>query len=249
MATCWAGKEDWTVARKKNTPEEKYMFVTFILNKMKLSTEHRKTKKKDKEKRLKEKTPRNMGPKHNSIHTRSEGPTVQLCGESNVARKWINSEFGQGIKYKETSGKIQKTMYSWWKRRIANPISNIDSFVNHVYREHNQEADHWANVATQGNRKIVMDRRDATTTWKAIRGFWDGSFKNNGRNECGIVIKGVDREKWVTISKTAVPLKVGAAMAAEIAGLCLLTSILDLILCKCLSVQNINQRIHRILNI
>ena len=96
----------------------------------------------------------------------------------------------------------------------------------------NQEADHWANVATEGNRKIVMDSRDATTTWKAIRGFWVGSFKNNGRNECGIVIKGVDRQKWVTKSKTAVPLKVGAAMAAEIAGLCLLTSILDLILCK-----------------
>ena len=62
------------------------------------------------------------------------------------------------------------------------------------------------------------------------------SFKNNGRSGCGIVIKGVDREKWVTISQIAVPLKVGAAMA-EIAGVCVLTSILDLILCKCLSVQ------------
>ena len=78
--------------KEENTPEEKYMFVTFILNKMKLSTEHRKTKKKDKEKRLKEKTPRNMGPKHYSIHTRSEGPTVQLCGESNVARQRDNRE-------------------------------------------------------------------------------------------------------------------------------------------------------------
>ena len=31
--------------KKKNTQEEKYKFVTFILNKVKLSTEHRKTKK------------------------------------------------------------------------------------------------------------------------------------------------------------------------------------------------------------
>ena len=41
----------------------------------------------------------------------------------------------------------------------------------------------------------------------------------------------------MTNSKIAIPLKVGAAMAAEIAGVCVLTSILDLILCMCLSVQ------------
>ena len=73
------------------------------------------------------------------------------------------------------------------------PISDIDSFVNHVYRENNQEADHWANMGTQGRRTIVIDRRDATTSWKAIRGFWDGNFKDNGRSGCGIVIKEVDR--------------------------------------------------------
>ena len=56
----------------------------------------------------------------------------------------------------------------------------------------------------------------------------------------------VDREKSVTISKIAIPLKVGAAMAAEIAGVRVLTGILDLILCKCLSVQNINHRTCRL---
>ena len=54
-----------------------------------------------------------------------------------------------------------------------------------------------------------------------------------------------DKERWVTISKIVFSLKVGAAMAAEIAGVCVLTSILDLIFCKCLSVQNINQRVNR----
>ena len=33
------------------------------------------------------------------------------------------------------------------------------------------------------------------------------AFKDNGRSGCGIVIKGVDRETWVTISKIAVLLK------------------------------------------
>ena len=45
MATCWAGEEDWTIARKKqNSQEEKYKFITYILNKMKLPIEHRHTK-------------------------------------------------------------------------------------------------------------------------------------------------------------------------------------------------------------
>ena len=55
-------------------------------------------------------------------------------------------------KYKETIGKIQKTMYSLWKRGVARPISNIDSFVKHANSEHNQEADHWAEK--QGHRGI-----------------------------------------------------------------------------------------------
>ena len=147
---------------------------------------------------------------------------------------------------KRTIGNISKTLRSWWKSGVDTPISNIDSFVKHVYREHNQESDHWANIGAQGRRKIISGKRVDSTTWKAIRGFWNGSFKDNGRSGCGIVIKGVDREKWMTISNIAIPLKVGAAMAAEIAGVCALTGIIDLILCKCLSFQNVNHRINRI---
>ena len=55
------------------------------------------------------------------------------------------------------------------------------------------------------------------------------------------MIKGVDREKWVTVNKIPVLLKVTAAMAAEAVGVCVFTGVLDLILCKSLNVQNINQ--------
>ena len=137
-------------------------------------------------------------------------------------------------------------MHSWWKGGAATLISNIDNFVKHI-REHNQEADHCVDNGAQGRSKLDIYKKDAPTTWKAMRGFWDGSFKVDGRSGCGIVIQGVDREKWVTISKIAVPLNVGAAMAPEVIGVCVLTSALDLILCKSLSVQNINQRINRIL--
>ena len=62
-----------------------------------------------------------------------------------------------------------------------------------------------------------------------------------------MVIKGVDKEKWVTISKVAVPLKICTAMAAEMMGVCLLMSVLNLILNKKLHVENINRCIEGML--
>ena len=48
-----------------------------------------------------------------------------------------------------------------------------------------------------------------------MQGFWDGSFKDNVRSGCGVVVKGVHRERSVTISKIAIPLKLSASVAAE----------------------------------
>ena len=48
------------------------------------------------------------------------------------------------------------------------------------------------------------------------------------------------------ISTIAIP--AGAVMAAEVVGVCVLTSVLDLILCKSLSAHDINQRINRVLH-
>ena len=55
-------------------------------------------------------------------------------------------------------------------------------------------------------------------------------------------------DRWVTISKISVLLKNGTAMAAEVAGVCVLTGVLDLLFNKSLCVQKINQCINRILN-
>ena len=135
-----------------------------------------------------------------------------------MACKWINGEFAQGTKNKEIIGKIQRILHSWWKGRAATPISNIDNFVKHVYREQNQEANHWADTGAQGRRKLDIFWKNVPTTWKAIRGFWNGSFKDNNKSDFKIVIKGVDRQKLVTISKIAVFLKVSAAMARVVVG-------------------------------
>ena len=146
----------------------------------------------------------------------------------------------------EVSHEIQKTLHQWWKKKMANLLQKIDDYVKHIFREH-KEADHWANVGAEGQRKVVIDRKSNGDTWKAVKGFCDGSCKVNGTSGCGVAIKEVDRERWVTISRSAVPLKVGTAMGAEMMGVCVLTGILDLVFHKCLCVQNTSRCIGTIL--
>ena len=46
MATLGASEEDWMIKRKEQTSlRDRYKFITYILNKRKLLTEHRKTEK------------------------------------------------------------------------------------------------------------------------------------------------------------------------------------------------------------
>ena len=80
---------------------------------MKLSTEQRRSKSKEIEKKIKDTTHRDLGPEDTTVHTRCEGPTVQLCGDSSVPCKRINVEFSLGAKYREKMGQVQKTLHSW----------------------------------------------------------------------------------------------------------------------------------------
>ena len=57
-------------------------------------------------------------------------------------------------------------------------------------------------------------------------------------------VKAVDREKWITISKIAVPLKVLTAMAAEVAGNSMFTGVPDLLLDKKFNMEK-HQRTHQ----
>ena len=68
MATCWAGKKDWMTARKeRNWLEDKYKFITYILNKMNFPSEHRQTENKDKDKKIMKKTQR-FGSRRHHCH-------------------------------------------------------------------------------------------------------------------------------------------------------------------------------------
>ena len=63
-------------------------------------------------------------------------------------------------------------------------------------------------------RKIVLERNDSVT-WKATRGA-SGMEASKTWQKRMWMIKGIDREKWVTISKIAIPLNDGTAVAPRL---------------------------------
>ena len=105
----------------------------------------------------------------------------------------------------------------------------IGDYAKHMFSEHNQEADHLASLGADGTRKITVEESGNHEWWKAVREFWNGSKKKDGAGGFGIVIKGVDRKKWITIRKIAVPLEVCSGLSA---GACIMTGILNLVLKK-----------------
>ena len=103
-----------------------------------------------------DKKPRILGTADKIIHIREDRPTVQLRGGREVAVKWINGQYPLGHKHRGKIGHTEKKFYSWWRRKIALPISKVDDYVMHIFREYIKEADHWANLGAEGQRKSLL---------------------------------------------------------------------------------------------
>ena len=206
---------------------------------MKLSTEHRKIKNKDE--RRKKKTPRDWDLKIISPHTQwgthsSSMPRQQggvqvdrwriFPGDKSTRRQ---SEKCQQNLHSRTRS---RTLTASWTTSARNTIRKQPIEVVYARMDWGKESSTDEKIPQYGRRYVASGMKLPRQWQKRMR-------------HCD---KKVDREKCVTTNKIAVPLKVGAAMAAEIAGVCVRTSIFDLIRCKRLTVQNINQRIHRVLN-
>ena len=71
---------------------------------------------------------------------------------------------------------------------------------------------------------MSIDRCSNSESWKAVKGWWDGISKDSSKKRMPRRDNRVDRDRWVTIR--AIPLKGGTAMAADVAGVCVLTEIL-----------------------
>ena len=75
-----------------------------------------------------------------------EGTTVQLV-RSHVAETYGENWF------------VPETLHSLWKRIIAYFVSKIDDDVEQIFRVHNQEATHLANLGTEGQKQIAKESR------------------------------------------------------------------------------------------
>ena len=155
----------------KSTLVDKYNFVTFAVDSVKLSTVHRKRTSERVGKKVKEKTPMDprtlgrMGLRYNCVET------VMLRANGSMGNiLWCRSAEKELAKNKRPSTRGGKRS-----------LRKIGDFVKHVFSERNREADHWADNGAEGQRKIVIDRCNNSDTWKAVKGFWDGSVKENGK--------------------------------------------------------------------
>ena len=50
-----------------------------------------------------------------------------------------------------------KTLHSWRKRKTVYPVAQLDDDVKHIFRQHNQKADHLANAETEGKKSITIE--------------------------------------------------------------------------------------------
>ena len=64
--------------------------------------------------------------------------------------------------------------------------------------------------------------------------------KTELQSGCGIVIKGADGDRWITVSKILVPLGVCSALSAEVSEACILANVLDLIFRRNFCIENID---------
>ena len=80
----------------------------------------------------------------------------QQCG-SNMAQ-WPNGHHTMEKMYKECSFRGGSgELYILWR--------NIDDYVRHIFREHNQEVDHVANLGTKEQHKITIEGVPKTKKW------------------------------------------------------------------------------------
>ena len=106
-------------SKRKRTLEKKYKFVTFVLGRMKLSIEHRKKKSRGLRRRSKTKNP--------EIWELSTLVVKDIPCKCTVTVMWRANgslaNFLWGRNNRGEIGQVQRTLHSWWKKKVAEPIS------------------------------------------------------------------------------------------------------------------------------
>ena len=135
----------------EQTIEDEKRFVTFALDSVNLSTVHR-TRKGEKQK-VDDKAPRILGPSDKTIHTREEGPTVQLRWQESESMAIILSD----RRFEEEQARFKKHRTHGGKGRSQIP-SHRRLRETHLPRTQPESKSH-GQCGCRRTKKIIVDNK------------------------------------------------------------------------------------------
>ena len=91
------------------------------------------------------KEPRKDGPLDETIPARSEGTTVQMCEDRKAAERWIEGYCATGTTQRQDRRSTEDYTFVV-ETRVPYPVQTSGDHVRHIFGEHNEEADHMANL-------------------------------------------------------------------------------------------------------
>ena len=97
------------------------------------------------------------------------------------------------------------------------------------FTEHNHDADNLANMEEHEHKIAEGFKKIAVEVDSNIQR-WEGElWQETGRSGCGITIEETDKNKWIILSKIGVPFEMCSALSLEVAVVCNLVDVLNLI--------------------
>ena len=125
-------------------------------------------------------------------------PTLEIRGDCKTIVDWINGH--AKLKTREcTVEKTQNTLPGWWGRGVHLRQRTAD-WATHVFREHNKEADLWADKGPKGRVEEWVDT--ARVVWSEVIGLCgDGSCDNGNCGAGKLIMACSDLQGWFPIYK------------------------------------------------
>ena len=130
-----------------------------------------------------------------AIHKRSRASQCEGGWWMELLPKNHGAYHAMQNRYKDRTGEIQRTNTLVSEETgAACPVQKINDCVKYIHRK------------TRCRKKLIRRRFGELGN---TRGYWDESKKTCGVSGCGVVMKAVDREHWITVSRLTSPFESG----------------------------------------
>ena len=179
---------------------------------------------------------RHLPPRIDPVPSQRGRPSVTLQGDNELVVNWaIGQAYCRNLRYMDFLAAAQETCYKWWAEGHAAPAEKAQDWYQHIYREHNAEADHSAGRGAAGaNRGYVCKNANMSTPIVSLRGFFDGFGGKPAQDEtmpnAGAGWKYQGGSSWEQIARACTCLGKVNSTIAELTALYQITLAADQIL-------------------